>query len=178
MKPVPTIIAAVLAGACALVFAAPTEAPAGYADAHKQFVAGANGDAKAREASIEAFRALAKNHPEHPLLSAYEGAAIAMQARDALAPWDKLQFAEKGANLIEKALAQLTTAHDATLFDGTPESIQTRLMAADTLLALPGFMNRGGAGKRALEAALASPALARATPAVRARLEQIAARFK
>jgi hypothetical protein len=158
----------ICAGANALATAAPQEvAPAGFGAANAQFQAALGGDGKARDAAIDAFHALAASSPGHPLLTAYEGAAVALRGRDALMPWDKMKYAEKGADVIEKALAQLTAAHDDALFGGTPESIATRLVAANTLLALPDFMNRRAAGKRALDAALASPVLALATPEVR-----------
>jgi hypothetical protein len=171
------LIAIALAAACATAAAAPREvAPNGFAQAREQFFAGRAGDARARDAAAEAFNALAKANPGHPLLVAYEGAAISMKARDALAPWEKMKHAEKGANLIDKALQQLGPEHDEQLFNGTPESIEVRLIAANTLLALPDFMNRRAGGRRAVEAALASPALAQAVPRVRAELYAAAAR--
>jgi hypothetical protein len=91
-------------------------------------------------------------------------------------PWNKLKFSEDGADAIEKALAQLTQAHDEALFQGTPESVETRMVAASTLLALPDFMNRRAAGKRALEAALKSPVFERASVPVRVRLYALAAK--
>jgi hypothetical protein len=88
-----------------------------------------------------------------------------------------MKYTEKGADLLEKALALLTPAHDEALFNGTPESLEARLVAANTLTALPEFMNRGNQGKRALEAALASPALAHASDQCRANLYAAAARL-
>ncbi len=167
----------VLAGACALAHAATQEAaPAGFAQARSQFMAGTAGDATARDAAREQFKALAASYPGHPLLAAYAGAAVALQGRDASMPWEKMKYSEAGANAIEKALAQLTPAHDEALFEGAPESVVTRLVAASTLLALPDFMNRRAGGKRALDAALTSPVLAQAPAGVRAALLEVAAR--
>lgn len=166
-----------LAGACATAFAAPREvAPAGFSQARQQFVSGAAGNAGARDAAIDAFHALAAAQPDHPLYAAYEGAALSLKGRDALMPWDKMKFAEKGANMIEKALQMIGPEHDEALFNGSPESIEIRLVAANTLLALPDFMNRRSAGKRAVEAALASPAFERANKQVKAGLYAAAAR--
>jgi hypothetical protein len=171
------ILSTLLSAACAAAAGAPHEAaPAGFAQARQQFGAGVAGNGSARDAAADAFHALAVANPGHPLLSAYEGAALSLKARDALMPWDKMKYAEKGANTIEKALQQLGPEHDEALFDGSPESIDTRLVAANTLLALPEFMNRAAGGKRAIQAALASPAFARATPHVRAALFAAAAR--
>jgi putative ABC transport system ATP-binding protein len=62
---------------------------------------------------------------------------------------------------LDKALALLTPAHDAPLQHGTPGSLEvTRLTAANTFLAVPGFMNRGARGAKLLQRVLASPLLA------------------
>jgi hypothetical protein len=172
-----TILSLMFAGACASAAAAPQEvAPSGFVQARQQFFAALAGDAKARDAAIESFHAMQASQPGHPLLAAYEGAATTLQGRDALMPWNKLAYAEKGANQIEKALAQLTAANDEALFGGAPESIETRLVAADTLMSLPEFMNRGAQGRRAAQAALASPAFAQAPVPLRARVLLSAAR--
>lgn len=161
----------ILAAACTLAQGAPRDlAPPGFASAHRQFVAGANGDQAARDAAIAAFRALDASLPGHPILAIYAGAATALKGRDERNPLDKLKFAEQGANMIEKGLAQLDSSHDQGLFNGSPESLEARLVAARTLLSLPEFMQRAAQGKRALAAALASPAFAAGAPAVRAGL--------
>ncbi len=170
-----SILTLVLSAAAAYANAAMQEvAPANYAQARQQFVAGANGDSKARDAAIESFHAMAASLPGHPLLLAYEGAATAMQARDAMMPWNKLELAEKGANAVEKALAQLTPAHDASTFGGVPESIETRLVAARTLLALPDMMHRAPMGKRAIDAAIASPLFAHCPPQIQEQMLALA----
>ncbi len=179
MRIIPILLAVLLASVCSYSHAAPKEvAPSEFGAAVQQFGAGAKGDAKARDGAIDAFRALAASHPGHPLFGVYEGAATALQGRDAMLPWNKMQLAEKGANQIEKSLAQLTSAHDEALIQGSPESILARLIAANTLLALPSMMNRHAAGQRAVEAALASPALANASEPVRAALIKLGADLK
>jgi hypothetical protein len=172
-----SLLSLLLATACACAAAAPHDvAPDGFAQARQQFLAGVAGDGSARDASLDAFHKLAAANPGHPLLAAYEGAAMTLQGRDALMPWNKMKYSEKGANQIEKALQQLGPEHDDALFEGSPESIETRLVAASTLLALPDFMNRGASARRAVQAALASPAFQRAAPRVRAGLYGAAAR--
>lgn len=171
------ITALALAANCVSASAAPQEvAPAGFKEARRQFMACLSGDGKACGAAIDKFNALAASHPGHPLLSAYAGAGTAILGRDAYMPWNKLKYAEDGADAVEKALAQLTPAHDEALFHGTPESVETRMLAATTLLSLPDFMNRSASGKRALEAALKSSVFGQAAPPVRARLFALAAR--
>lgn len=177
----PTILSLIFgsaaAFACILATAAPQEvAPQGFIEARQQFLAGVAGDGKARDAAIESFQRLAAAHPGHPLLAAYAGSATSLAGRDAMMPWNKIKYSEDGADTIEKALAQLTQAHDEALFQGSPESVETRMVAATTLLALPDFMNRRAAGKRALDGALKSPVFEQAPAPVRARLFALAAK--
>ncbi|MCG2585702.1 hypothetical protein [Massilia sp. TS11] len=168
------LIGALFASCCALAQGEEVQLK-GYKEAVQNYVAATNGDASARDAAADAFGRLAATHPEHPLMLAYQGSAIALQGRDALMPWSKMKFAEQGANMIEKALNLLAPGHDSQTIGGVPESLETRLVAAQTLLALPDFMNRATLGKRALDAALAMPALASAPAAVRQRAYAVAA---
>jgi len=173
-----TALALFISLLCASAGAAPQEiAPASFNQARQQFMAAANGKSSAADSAIEAFHTMAASLPGHPLPMAYEGAAYALKGRDASMPWDKMKYTEKGADMLEKALALLTPANDEALFNGTPESLEVRLVAANTLMALPDFMNRRSQGKRALEAALASPALAQASDQFRANLYAAAARL-
>jgi hypothetical protein len=172
-----TFLSLAIALACSGALAAPSaDNAAAFVSARQQFAAGSAGDAAARDAAIEAFEKLSGAQPGNPVFLAYQGAGIAMRGRDALMPWDKMKFAEKGANMIEKAVAQLAPEHDSLLLNGTPASIETRLVAASTLLALPDFMNRRAGGKRALQAALESQVLAQSPAPVRANLFSVAAR--
>jgi hypothetical protein len=141
---------------------------AAFAQARDKFLAATRGDTAARDEAIDAFAKLAENQPDHPVYLAYHGAALTLKARDAGKPWEKMQFAEQGADRIEKALARLGPQHDTAVAGGSPESIETRAVAANSLLALPALMHRGGPGKRALQAALASPLLDGAHAATRA----------
>lgn len=170
-------LALILLSATLAAHAAPRDAtPAGFAQARQQFFAGVAGNSGARDEALDAFHAMAIAHPGHPLLLAYEGSALALQGRDAYMPWSKMKLSEKGANLIERALQQLSPEHDEALIDGTPESIEVRLVAANTLLALPEFMHRRAVGQRAVDAALAAPAFAMAKPEVKAGLYAAAGR--
>lgn len=170
---------AILSLAVALIFGSAVAAPAAddaFAAARQQFIAGSAGDASARDAAIEAFGKLQGSQPGNPVFLSYQGAAIAMRGRDALMPWDKMKYAEKGADMVEKALALLAPEHDALLLNGAPAGIETRLVAANTLLNLPEFMHRRAGGKRALQQVLDSQSLAQAPAALRANAFAAAAR--
>jgi hypothetical protein len=67
--------------------------------------------------------------------------------------------AEDGLALLDKALAQLTPAHDAPLYRGVPASLEARFTAAGTFLALPGMFNRHERGLKLLQEVARSPLL-------------------
>jgi hypothetical protein len=73
--------------------------------------------------------------------------------------WRKMAHADDGLALLDKALAQLTPAHDQQQLDGVPVSLQTRLVAVGTFLALPSMFNRGERGARLLDNLVKSPQL-------------------
>jgi hypothetical protein len=90
---------------------------------------------------------------------AYAGAATSMKATTTWLPWKKMSYAEDGLAMLDKALALLTAAHNAPLQHDTPAVLEVRFVAANTFLAVPGFMNRGARGARLLNDVLTSPLL-------------------
>ena len=70
-----------------------------------------------------------------------------------------MTFAEDGLAQIDKALAQLASAHDQPLHRGVPAVLETRFVAASTFLGLPSMFNRGERGRQQLDQVLASPLL-------------------
>ena len=145
-----------LAGAAAAVPAAP------FQGAFNQFVQATNGDASAIERAAESFTALLKTEPANPVLMAYTGAATAMKATTTWLPWKKMTYAEDGLAQLDKALAMLNPAHDAPVQNSTPGVLEVKFVAANTFLAVPGFMNRNERGAKLLREVVASPLLASA----------------
>ena len=135
-------------------------AEADFLSAAKDFDAAQAGDAAALQRAADTFETLLRAEPGNPVLMAYMGAATAMKASTTLLPWKKLGFAEDGLALLDKALDLLTPAHEAPLYRHTPAVLETRLTAATTFLAVPGFMNRGERGAKLLQQVLESPLLA------------------
>ena len=131
--------------------------PAAFAAAFKQLEKGSAGDKAAIEAGAAQWRALSAAEPTDPVLRAYAGAMTSMLANTTLLPWKKLSHAEEGLALLDKALAQLTPAHDAPAHQGTPASLETRFVAANTFLALPAMFNRGERGAQLLDQVLNHP---------------------
>jgi hypothetical protein len=171
-----TLLALAISLACGSALAAPAADSTAFITARQQFAAASDGDASARDAAIEAFEKLSAGQPGNPVYLAYQGAGIAMRGRDAMMPWDKMKYAEKGADMVQKAVTLLAPEHDSLLVDGAPASILTRMVAANTLLALPDFMHRRADGKRALQGALESQVLAQAPAPLRASVFTAAAR--
>lgn len=150
-------LALILALAAGFAQAAPEAA---FDAAFQQFNRASAGDNAAIEGAAQAFETLLKTEPGNPVLLAYAGSAMALKAGTTMLPWKKMGYAEDGLAQLDKALALLTPAHDAPIQRGTPGSLEVKLVAASTFLAVPGFMNRGPRGAKLLNDVLASPLLA------------------
>ena len=154
-----TVVGALALAALGPAWAAPEAA---FQSAFTHFSSASAGDKALVEQAADEFDALLKAEPANPVLMAYAGASTAMKAGTTLAPWKKMGFAEDGLAQIDKALALLTLAHDAPIQHGTPGALEVKFIAANTYLAVPGFMNRGPRGTKLLNEVLASPLFAAA----------------
>ena len=128
-----------------------------FQPAFQHFMQAATGASAAIDKAAGEFATLSEAEPSNPVLRAYAGAALAMKAGTTMLPWKKMGYAEDGLAQIDKALAMLAPAHDAALQHGTPGSLEVKYIAANTFLAVPGFMNRGARGAKLLNEVLASP---------------------
>jgi hypothetical protein len=124
-----------------------------------QFQQALDGQSTAIEGAAQQWRELSNATPTDPVLRAYAGAATSMMATTTLLPWRKMSHAEDGLALIDKALAQLTPAHDAPAHQGVPASLETRFVAASTFLGLPAMFNRNERGAKLLAEVVHSPLL-------------------
>lgn len=166
-------------GSALLTLSAPAHAQAaaagsGFDAAFARFQQATPGQSDPIEDSVDQFGKLLAASPTDPVLRAYLGAATTLRATTTMLPWRKMQHAEEGLALIDKALAQLTPAHDAVAHHGVPGVLETRFVAANTFLGLPGMFNRGERGRKLLTDVLtsshfgAAPAGFRATVWMRA----------
>ena len=170
---------AALVSACVLSAALWSPAVRAMPDAQFQpaqavFLKAADGDKSAVEGAADAFAALLKAEPANPVLMVYSGAATSMKATTTFLPWKMLAHAEEGLAQIDKALALLTPAHNAPLQRGTPAVLEVKLVAANTFMAVPGFMNRKERGERLLKEVLTSPLLATAPAEFQASVQKAA----
>jgi hypothetical protein len=155
--------AALLALLASLAAGTGTAMAAGDAEfqsAFQQFSTASAGDNSAIDKAADAFDALLKAEPSNPVVMAYAGATTAMKAGTTMLPMKKMAYAEDGMALLDKSLAMLTPASDAPIQRGTPGSLEVRFVAANTFLAVPGFMNRGTRGAKLLNEVLDSPLFA------------------
>jgi hypothetical protein len=151
-----TLVLSIL-GASSLATAA---GDAAFQSAFQEFSSASAGEKSAVDKAADAFDALLKAEPANPVLMAYAGATTAMKASTTMLPMKKMAYAEDGMALLDKSLAMLTPASDAPIQRGTPGSLEVRFVAANTFLAVPGFMNRGARGAKLLNDVLDSPLFA------------------
>ena len=147
---------------CAAAWPARATDAAAFDAAFQQFQRAAAGDKGAIEPAAQQFGSLSAAEPADPVLLAYAGAATSMRATTTWLPWKKMSFAEDGLAQLDKALAMLAPAHEQPLHRGTPATLETRFVAANTFLALPSMFNRQPRGAKLLDELLASPQLAAA----------------
>lgn len=131
-----------------------------FQPAFAAFNKAAEGDTSAIDTAAAAFEALRKAEASNPVLLAYSGAATSMRANTTWMPWKKMSFAEDGLAQLDKALSLLNASHDAPLQQGVPAVLDVKFVAANTFLAVPGFMNRHERGSRLLAEVLNHPLLA------------------
>lgn len=169
-----------LALATALVLSSAAQAvpEAQFQSAFALFSQAQTGDSAATAQAAQEFADLLHTEPGNPVLMAYAGAATAMRARTTWLPWKKMAYAEDGLAQIDKALALLTPAHNAAVQRQVPGALEVRFVAANTFLAVPGFMNRGARGTKLLGEVLDSPLLAQAPQAFQDAVRQRAAQPK
>jgi hypothetical protein len=130
-----------------------------FQKAFAPFMQAQAGDESAIEKAADAFTALSRAEPSNPVLMVYAGAATSQLATTTFLPWKKMGHADKGLSMIDKSLALLTPAHNAVVENNVPGVLETKFVAANTFLAVPGFMNRGPRGVALLNDVVSSPLL-------------------
>lgn len=147
-----------------------------FLSAQEQFEKGLRGTKSDNEKAAEQFEKLVAESPNNPLFLAYYGSTFTIKANHAFLPWQRLKLGDKGLDMIDKALKQLTPEHETTLVRGVPLSVETRLVAINTFLEVPDvFFHRYEPGKQLLQETMASPAFANAPPIIQARFHYQAA---
>jgi hypothetical protein len=159
-SPISLITRTMAVAAVCLASMALAAPPAQFASAFALFSQARVGNEAAIEQSADAFAKLLQTEPANPLWMAYSGSATSMRATTTWLPWKKMQYAEDGLALLDKALATLTQAHNVPVSGAVPVAMEVRFVAASTYLAVPGFMNKGTRGTKLLNDVVVSPQLA------------------
>jgi len=141
------------------------------AQARELFEAGRKGSsASVSEAQLR-FNDLLAQDPANPLYLAYLGSTYTLQARESSLPWTKIRLVNKGIDLLDQALSRLRAGEARAATATPPLTLETRLVAVATFIALPdSLFHRMAEAKRTLREALASPTLARADLGLRGHL--------
>jgi hypothetical protein len=112
-----------------------------------------NDDGTAIDRAADEFRQLSTQSPGSPLLLAYYGSAVTLQAKHAWAPWNKMRYAENGLDALDKSLAMLQPEHEAQVARRHARGLVTRLVALTTFVGVPGMFHRLDDAKDVLQQA-------------------------
>jgi hypothetical protein len=147
-----------------------------FAEALQVFMRAQQGQEKDVEPAVAAFEALTRAEPRNPVYASYLGSAVALKARDALMPWNRIKYAEQGLDQLDRALASLKPEDDKALLRGVPMGMEARLVAANTFMRMPdGIFHRRGQGRKLVADLLKNPALAGVPAGFRAAVDAAAA---
>ena len=80
---------------------------------------------------------LSISYRDNPLFIAYKGSSYTLLGRDSWMSWNKAEYTEKGLAFIDKSLQMLEAKHDQETMRTVPISIETRLVALATFVAVP-----------------------------------------
>lgn len=106
-------------------------------------------DDKQLESNAEKLQQLVQQNPGQALLLAYSGAATSRLAMTTIFPWKKLNYAESGLAMLDKALILFSRQNQ-----GIQSELEAKFVAANTFLAVPEFMNRQQRGQQLLNEVL------------------------
>lgn len=157
-------------------YAAPA-ADAGFDGALREFDA-ARADEKRVDVAVAALRALPADPQRQPLQAAYLGSALAHAGQGGVDAVEQDEIHQQGLDQLDAALAMLKPEHGTVQVRGVPVTLQMRLVAAATFVAVPdGLFHRRADGRKLLAALRADPLLAAAPAAFRAEVEAAEARL-
>ena len=140
-----------------------------FNNAFELFQSARQGNTDRVEPAIAALQGLARTAERQPLYAAYLGSALTLKGKAAWMPWNKMKYTDQGLDQIDQALAALKPEHDRIVVQDVPISLNVRLVAAATFIAVPdGIFHRRANGKSQLAILRTHPLLATAPAAFRA----------
>ncbi|HHB92587.1 MAG TPA: hypothetical protein ENK59_05170 [Thioploca sp.] len=108
-----------------------------FTKAHSLFERSLAGDESVTPVALQFFNILSMKYRDNPLFIAYKGSSYTLLARDSWMPWNKAEYTEKGLAFIDKSLQMLQPKHDQETMRTIPISVETRLIALVTFMAIP-----------------------------------------
>ncbi|MFK5968768.1 MAG: hypothetical protein QM487_01415 [Candidatus Marithrix sp.] len=108
-----------------------------FAKAHGLFERSLAGDESVTPVALQFFNILSMRYRDNPLFIAYKGSSYILLSRDSWMPWNKAEYTEKGLAFIDKSLQMLRPKHDQETMRTIPISVETRLVALATFMAIP-----------------------------------------
>jgi hypothetical protein len=149
--------------------AAPVGAAQRFLAATREFETARAGSSEATPLAHAAFQDLLAGDPANPLYMAYYGSTLALQARDSRFPWQRISLVRECIATLDRAVSLLKPADDQRRVRDVPLSLETRLVAVATYVALPEFFHRLPVAKQQLALAMGSPAFGGASSELRGR---------
>ncbi|MBL7003682.1 MAG: hypothetical protein ISR69_06625 [Gammaproteobacteria bacterium] len=114
-----------------------------YDDMISVFLKAVEGDSSAQKKSYRMLSQLNQQYPEDALVKVYLGSILAIKGRDAWMPWNKLNYTEKGMDLMDDALNMLDE-EDTVYVDHLSRSVaeEVKTTAAATFTQVPKMFGR------------------------------------
>lgn len=136
--------------------------------ARQLFYQGVDGDKRAVREALQQFRQLQADQPTNPLVLAYIGACETLLGRDGSNVTAKRTNTEQGVRDLDAALAALPRlAADGAAVTASA-ILETKLVAANAYIHIPGFFNRRQEGERLLRELTDDPSLELMSPGFQA----------
>ncbi len=148
-----------------------------FAKAHGLFERSLAGDESVTAVALQFFNMLSMSYRANPLFLAYKGSSYTLLGRDSWMPWNEAEYTEKGLEMIDESLQMLTTEHDQETMREVPISVETRLVAISTFIAVPESFDYLKKAKIVLENVLQSSAFKVSPPIVQAQIYLEAAKI-
>ena len=113
-----------------------------FRQARSEFLAVTQENGGSFKSAWDSFKQLDKQYPDHPAVQAYYASLETIKARDAWMPWSKLKWVEQGLDRMDGALSLLDDSHESEKLGVSTVALETRIVAANTYVAVPSFLNR------------------------------------
>ncbi len=141
-------------------------------EGERLFARALEGDKRALRQAWNHFRSAAHKVPGHPLVSAYQGALLALKGREASRKVERERYTEQALARLDAAMSALPRYRNDVVV-----VMETRLLVARTLARIPPLFSRLTQARRILDAMMEDELFDAMPEAFRARVYMSAAEF-